>query len=245
MIYVGLDDTDVIDSPGTNQIAKGLAAQLIDLGSCKHIVRHQLFFDSRVPYTSKNGSASMWLEPHGHGAIELDAWIARIVPYVQQHAAKGSDPGVCVAVEVPSAITEFGRRCQTEIMTQAYARALANQYSIYLTGLGGTQDGVIGALAAVGLAQTIDDGRIVLLNNSDHIAGVTSVESLHQLGIHVWNVSADAEVQSGHVDVGKHLRPNLQGGRIVLFVEPSQGMDRLPLPHGPTSTPTRWRALKR
>ena len=61
MIIVGIDDTDIIDSPGTNQLAR-LILKKIGSSACDSIIiRHQLFFDPRVPYTSKNGSASISL----------------------------------------------------------------------------------------------------------------------------------------------------------------------------------------
>src|SRR5437870_2586916 len=58
LIYVGIDDTDTLDTPGTNQLARALAAQIASTHECLLIVRHQLLDDPRVPYTSKNGSAS-------------------------------------------------------------------------------------------------------------------------------------------------------------------------------------------
>ena len=56
MIYVGIDDTDTVDTPGTNQLAKALVMRLARDYECVSIVRHQLLFDPRIPYTSKNGS---------------------------------------------------------------------------------------------------------------------------------------------------------------------------------------------
>ena len=64
MIYVGIDDTDVIGSPGTNQLARAIVRRLGDVAKGAIVCRHQLFFDPRVPYTSQNGSASIQL-PHG------------------------------------------------------------------------------------------------------------------------------------------------------------------------------------
>jgi|GEM_PF-3462275 len=61
--FLGLDDTDILGSPGTNQIAMALAIKLKDLGiETTLILRHQLWYDSSVPYPSKNGSASMQLK---------------------------------------------------------------------------------------------------------------------------------------------------------------------------------------
>ena len=54
MIYVGIDDTDMPGTPGTNQLARRLVAALPAGFALRVALRHQLFFDSRVPYTSKN-----------------------------------------------------------------------------------------------------------------------------------------------------------------------------------------------
>ena len=55
MIFVGIDDTDTLDTPGTNQLARALACRLSERCDLVRITRHQLLFDPRVPYTSKNG----------------------------------------------------------------------------------------------------------------------------------------------------------------------------------------------
>ena len=59
MIIVGIDDTDTIDSPGTNQLAKAIVQKVATEWRCVRIVRHQLLDDPRVHYTSQNGSASI------------------------------------------------------------------------------------------------------------------------------------------------------------------------------------------
>jgi len=50
---------------------------------------------------------------------------------------------------------------QYRVVTQEEARRLASLSAIYLEGLGGTEGGVIGALAAVGPASTNCEGRVV------------------------------------------------------------------------------------
>jgi hypothetical protein len=64
VLYIGIDDTDVIGSPGTNQLARAIVRRLGPLAHGSIVCRHQLFFDARVPYTSQNGSASIQL-PRG------------------------------------------------------------------------------------------------------------------------------------------------------------------------------------
>jgi hypothetical protein len=86
--------------------------------------------------------------------------------------------------------------------------------------LGGTEDGVIGALAAVGLIAGQNDGRVVHIGKwPDDLSGQQPIGKLHDRGVEVRQLHTGANVSGGHVDVGKHLRPNLRDGRIVLFVD--------------------------
>lgn len=227
MIYVGLDDTDTLDSPGTNQLAKAIVRQLADRFRCVMIIRHQLLDDPRVPYTSKNGSASILLEPTvrtnsvSENAI-CEELFAEFRAGLKERFVTGSDPGLCLAMEVPGEIAEYGRRCQKELMPQTTARELAAKYRIRLEGLGGTEDGVIGALAAIGLAATANDGRIVQLGTwPDDLAGPEPIDVLHSRSVDVRCLETNEAIREGVVDVGKHLRPNYRNGRAVLFVKPA------------------------
>lgn len=226
MIYVGLDDTDTRDSPGTNQIAKAIVADLADRFECVFIIRHQLLDDPRVPYTSKNGSASIWLEPIANGLQKAsdkelcDLLFEEFRARLKEHHVPGSDPGLCITREVPRAIIDYGQQCQRRLMSQSIARELAQEHHIRLEGLGGTQDGVIGALAAVGLAAGRDDGRIVKLGTwPDDLTGPHPLETLRARNVLVRHAETQQGIERGIVDVGKHLRPNYRQGDVVLFVE--------------------------
>lgn len=225
MILVGIDDTDTLDSPGTNQLARAIAARVAERCRCLRIVRHQLLEDPRVPCTSKNGSASLRLESHHPEDIDFLRDECRAV--MQDWFVMGSDPGLCVARTISEEVIEFGRRCQREMIDQAAAMALAARAGIHLEGLGGTNGGVIGALAAVGLAAGNDDGRVVQLGQwPDDLSGSTDIGAIHERGIEVQRLDSREPVTAGAVDVGKHLRPNIRQGRIMLFVDPSEGIWR-------------------
>ncbi len=223
MIWIGIDDTDVLDSRGTNQLARALVAAVANEWHCVRIVRHQLFDDPRVPYTSKNGSASIALEPVA-GAVS-EASVRTLIDVLRAGMLAdfipGSDPGLCVATQVSQAVNDFGRQCQTRLVTQEEARKLAADEGLHLEGLGGTEGGVIGALAAVGLAATLNDGRVVQIGNwSDDLQGNVPVAALAQRGVIVRNYLSGEMVSTGQIDLGKKLRPNLRDGRHVLFVQP-------------------------
>ena len=217
MIYVGIDDTDTLDTPGTNHLARALVARVARSWELLRITRHQLFFDPRVPYTSGNGSASILLRPRYQ--MPLDGLIDELRAGMREWFKVGSDPGLCVTETVPADVIALGRRTKDEIVRQHEARDLARTCGIHLEGLGGTEDGVIGALAAVGLAATGDDGRVVHIGDwPDDLAGPQPVKQIEQRGVEVRCYVTGNAVKSGAVDVGKHLRPNMSGGEIVLFV---------------------------
>ncbi|HET9983974.1 MAG TPA: hypothetical protein VFQ38_10320 [Longimicrobiales bacterium] len=245
MILVGIDDTDTPESAGTNQLARRLVASLPPGFEALLVLRHQLLFDPRVPYTSKNGSASILLREEPGAAV--DALLDALRREMRAWYVPGSDPGLCVATEAPANVVAFGRRCQRELVGQAEARALAADAGIHLEGLGGTEDGVIGALAAVGLLASADDGRVVHRPGwswPDAFAGPRPVAEVRARGVDaVLEHRSGAEVAGGSVDVGKHLRPAYRGGRVVLFVEAAQP-DGAPSAEPGGARAAEWRALK-
>jgi hypothetical protein len=219
MIYVGIDDTDLLDTPGTNQLARALADRVASHFLCHYIIRHQLLEDPRVPCTSKNGCASILLE--SRSLTPLSWLIDELRAGMRERYVSGSDPGLCVVDQrVPAEVIAWGERCCRELVSQDEALALAAATAIHLEGLGGTNGGVIGALAAVGRAATGNDGRIVRLENyPDDLSGTQSCDTLRKRGVSVWHLESDAEIVSGTVDVGKHLRPSFRRGQAILFVE--------------------------
>lgn len=231
MIRIGIDDTDIVGSPGTNQLARAIVRDLADRADLVRITRHQLLDDPRVPYTSQNGSASILLNPTGPLSLEevIGACRVRMLDWF----IVGSDPGLCVSDHVPSEVIEWGQRCKTDLVTKAMAYELAQSWGLHLEGLGGTEGGVIGALAAIGLAETEDDGRLVNWQLwPDDLTADVSIEVIRHREIDVVVRDTGEQLTTGTVHVGKHLRPNLSRGRATLWVEPGE--------RGPHT----WKALK-
>ena len=224
MIYVGIDDTDMPGTPGTNHFCRALVNRLSSDFHCRLIVRHQLLFDQRIPYTSKNSSASIQLMPHDQSEAKgshrdlLDTLKGQIRAFIQERYLPGSDPGFCVTRHVPAEIAKFGQRCQQDVVKQAEARQLAKTHGIHLEGCGGTEDGVIGSLAAVGLASTGDDGRIVQIGAwPDDLSGHQPVEELRSRDVIVVSHQSNDSITDGTIDIGKRLRPSYRDDRIVLY----------------------------
>ena len=233
MIYVGIDDTDVIGSPGTNQLARAIVRRLGDVAKGAIVCRHQLFFDPRVPYTSQNGSASIQL-PRGETmprAQLADAVREEMLAFF----VEGSDPGLAIATVATGDMTAFARRAKSDVVTQSDARTVAQRSDCHLEGLGGTNQGIIGALAAVAFAAGGDDGRVVHLEEwpwPDPFSGMQSVAAVRARGVAEIRTTAGPPFTGDLIDIGKHIRPNWRGGRIVMFVEP------------PAETGLPWRARK-
>jgi hypothetical protein len=237
VIFVGIDDTDIIGTPGTNQLARAILKRLGEAARDAIICRHQLFFDPRVPYTSKNGSASIQL-PHAEG-IALGSLTNMIREVMRDWFVTGSDPGLCIATSVPDAIKAFALRCKCELVIQEEAKSVAARAGCHLEGLGGTEQGVIGALAAVGLVAGGEDGRVVHLNSwpypDESFSGPRSINEILDRGIHeIRQIDSNEEVRLGPIDIGKHLRPNWRGSRIVLHVVASPD----------AASPAPWQAVK-
>jgi len=216
LLIVGLDDTDTHESRGTGHLARVIAAALADDYSVVGVTRHQLLVDPRVPYTAKNSCAAILLTPNSYE--DPRAVLARTEAVMRQHFNPGSDPGLCVATRVPEAVTDFGRRAQRDVVSQAEARRLAAAHAIPLLGLGGTEDGVIGALAAVGLAAQGDDGRYVLAGRSRRLTGLQPVSAVLEAGVATVETLGGDEVTSGLILTDK-LRPARRGARPVAVVE--------------------------
>lgn len=236
MIYVGIDDTDTIDHPGTNQLARHLIRELAAKYRAHTIVRHQLLEDPRVPCTSKNGCASILLEPlepqanaNHRGETPLSSpkvdpqLIDSLRLLMLAWCPNGSDPGLCVADRVPPSVVDWGQRCKRELVTQSDAYRIATEAGIYLEGLGGTQDGVIGALAAIGLVATKNDGRITYSGAAPQdwyeVTGRMAVDEIHAHGVdEIRRLDNGEIVTEATIIVAKRLRPNYRSGRKVLYI---------------------------
>jgi tRNA(Ile2) C34 agmatinyltransferase TiaS len=216
MIFIGLDDTDNLESRGTGHLARNIAATLAVDYSVLGVTRHQLLEDPRVPCTKNNSTAAITLDANGN--LDTHTLLERVRALMLDDFQAGSDPGLCVAQFVPQAIVEFGRQAQRQLVTQDDARALATAHSILLVGLGGDEDGVIGALAAVGLASTGEDGRYVQVGRSRELRGLQLVSALLDAGVFAVQTTDGQPVTEGLVQTDK-LRPARRGGRPIAVVE--------------------------
>ena len=219
---VGIDDTDDAESRGTGHLVRDIGARIAAAGLAEvhGIRRHQLFFDPRIPYTSHNSSLCLDADIAPDRAEELAAYCRG---YLRAESAKDADAGLCIVAwsKVSADVIAFGRRAKTEIVTQQEARTLAARHGILLEGLTGDEGGVIGALAAVGLRRTDNDGRFNWRRGTREAEPLISVEKLlRTTGIDaVESVSGRTVNAHDVIDVRPWPRAILAEGRAVLLVE--------------------------
>ncbi len=213
--FIGLDDTDNAESRGTGHLARFMADALAQDFRVHGVTRHQLLFDERVPMTAKNSCAGLLFEGDSYPLAEIAAYARKIM---LDDFQPGSDPGLCVANAVPAEVSAFGRRAQQQIVTQAEARQLAADSHLHLEGLGGDEGGVIGALAALGLLASGNDGRYVQVGSIRALEGLQPLEAILAAGVAAVQTLAGQPVTEGRV-LAEKLRPARRGGQPVLFVE--------------------------
>lgn len=222
-VYIGFDDTDNPDSEfGTGKVARSYEKLISGKGRVWGVVRQQLLVDPRIPYTSHNSAACVIVDIEDSSSA---GWLAGLAAgHVEGMAAAGSDPGLCLACEGDPALPGlmvFGRCCTERIMTQQDARRAAGR--AHLSGHGGTDDGIIGAAAAVGLTASGWSGRFIEFSGLRQVPDPVSVESLRGKGIRVVSLDRDAACPGPPemVHTRGWLRPRLWGCEAVLPVLPS------------------------
>ncbi len=222
-IYIGYDDTDVLDSEfGTGKVARRLESGLPAGCRVWGVVRQQLLVDPRIPYTSHNSSACVVIEAPGD--FPARSLLPAAIAHLERSAAPGSDPGLCfVPADDPSlpALMNFGRLCTQRIMTQAEARQSTGVS--HLSGHGGDDGGIIGAAAAVGLTASGWSGRFIEYGNLRAFTDPVTVEELAAKGIRVVSLERDAvfPAPGDLIRTNKWLRPRLWGHEAVLPVLPA------------------------
>ncbi len=218
-IYACIDDTDMPGTRGTNRLAIAIVRSLIGHWRCRSITKHPHLRHADIPYTHGNNSCCMIFEPGpGQQAEELIAILRRemLADFIE-----GSDPGLCVTSAVPREVMDWAERSRREVLTMEEARAIAARHGIHLEGLGGTNQGIIGALAGLGSAATGQPGQYLMLDQRElDFGGLLQPEALADLGITRFvDAHSDEVLAPAPLEVPKKLRPTMRGGAPLVYVE--------------------------
>ncbi|OBJ26067.1 hypothetical protein [Mycobacterium sp. 1245801.1] len=229
-LLIGIDDTDNPYTPGTGRRARALLRELqaAGLGSPAGATRHQLLVDDRIPYTSHNSSACLaWRSPGGDPHAVRTAIIEFAGHFLETVCPPDADPGLAVVVPGELAgsaarLVDFGLRAKREVLCANEARELARTLGIHLSGHGGTREGTTGALAAVGLHLSGNDGLFITLPGIRKLPDRATIETVFDLTpIDLARDDAFRQPRPGEmIDLGDWVRPVLLDGLAVLLLEP-------------------------
>ncbi len=231
-ILVSIDDTDNLESRGTGELAVELT-RLIETnnwGQCSFISRHQLLVHPDIPYTSHNSSMCF------SARFTHSAWVEQFIglagDFLAWESASGSDPGLCVVCLSDSldrqALTRFGSLAKQQVLCKEDAYGLAKEHEIHLSEHGGSGQGVIGALAGVGLRLGGNDGR---LKGWLRYPGDQDIMSVAELCAHphvdrVQTLEGTLLSQKERVFVRERPKSVLLDGQLVLLVNTNTGASK-------------------
>ncbi|PWR72539.1 ABC transporter substrate-binding protein [Methanospirillum lacunae] len=223
VVYLALDDTDMPDSIGTGRLARFIADEMGKKYPVLCVTRHQFYVHPDIPYTSHNSGAVIHfadIPPESESQFCDEA-----IALMREKFILGSDPGLCFArhEQIIAPVITFGQDAKTKVLTQDQARKLAYNLNIFLIGLGGTNGGIIGALAGVGLAATGCDGRFLLVGTIRSREGDQEVKEILKTGIEEVLTIDGRVVTDGMIRIRKFPQPVRIMGRPVLLVEELEG----------------------
>jgi len=221
IVYIGIDDTDNLDSRGTGYQARALGLSLAEAGlfELKSITRHQLLFDKRIPYTSHNSSACLV----GDCNVLISMLIEHCKTFLVRESAFDSDAGLCVAQEseINRDIVAYGNLAKHEVLTMDDAFRVISGTGIYLEGFKNLKIGIIGSLAGVALRAGAEDGRLLWLKNMRETMGIFTIQDF----LEVVPVDRVVDMQLNEIPLHATIqitdwcRPVMKGGMITLIAE--------------------------
>lgn len=234
--YIGIDDTDNLESRGTGHRARQLGTMLEEAGIARLIciTRHQLLVHKDIPYTSHNSSACLLMDCDPDKDAELTAFCRE---FLLRESAPGSDAGLCIAPSsvINHGIENLGKNAKKIVLNKPLAHELASLNNIFLEGLTGEKIGVIGALAAVGLRHAGNDGRVLWLPMLRETEGIfTSTDLKARLMVDRITTREGIEIPNQDtIKADTWIRPVMRDNKITLIVEKSEDHGQYKWQHVP------------
>jgi len=234
--YIGIDDTDNLQSRGTGHRARQMGIMLQEAGIAELlcITRHQLLVHEDIPFTSHNSSACLLVNSEPGRKNDIVNFCR---DFLLRESAPGSDAGLCVATqfEITKDIEAWGENAKRIVLNKKSAHQLASDYGIYLEGLTGEKIGVIGSLAAVGLRYKGNDGRVLWLPFLRETEGIFTVGELKdRLCVDLVTGRDGDPVQSGDLVMADGwIRPIMRQKAITLLVDQTENHEKYKWQHVP------------
>jgi tRNA(Ile2) C34 agmatinyltransferase TiaS len=211
-VLVGIDDTDVAGgATSTARLARELGETLNGQARFIGSLGHILF--SGVSATTNNKASCVVLDCEEPSA--LDELFERIVDYVEWRASLASSPGIVMASAKMAGLVELGcESARREIrMNEVVPLLVEHRFKGF-----GSQRGLIGAAAAIGLTARGWSGRWLEFGNLRRFERAVQVRELTEQRIYTVSIETDAEAPAPEdwIDTHGWLRPQLIAGAAAL-----------------------------
>jgi len=232
---IGIDDTDSATSEGTGTHACRLGRLIEErrFGRLISVTRHQLLRHPDIYYTSANTSDCLLIDTEKEARRDMELTCRE---FLRRNSAPASDPGFALAAwpDISPEVVAWGKQAKHLQLFRSTAIALARSANISIAGFHGSGIGVIGALAAVGLYFSGDDGRFIWLPGLDRLKGTLTLPALLNICYidRVENLRGRRPLERDLVYLGDAPTPVLRDGKSVLLLDAASRED-----------PYQWRVL--
>jgi len=218
---LGIDDTDSPTSQDTYALALSLGRQMESLSIARlvNLSCHQLWQYPSVSHTSENIASCLLLDAESDRLREIDLLCRQTL---LRESAPGSNAGYALAAwnQFDPDVVVWGKTCKLTSLNRLDGIALARRCEIAIAGILGNGNGVIGALAAVGLRFEGNDGWIQWMPGLDSLRGVFTAMELTQR-VSIDGIETERHKRPAITDriiINDRLKPILLDGRIILPV---------------------------
>ena len=224
-IYVGIDNTSNNESVGTAKFARSIATKISDKYPIYGVSRHQFYQHPDINYSTHNFGAVIHINLDD--AKYVDKIFMTIKKIIESEYNEGSNPclGVSHTNQITPAVINYGHDAKKSILTHKRAYNLALNSHIKLEGFGKTKNGVIGAIAGIGLAATRNDGRFLQIGSIRSIKEPQPVENFIAAGVEKIFTLDGRRITEGIIfnNDNKPVKPSPINGEIILFVSEENG----------------------
>jgi hypothetical protein len=219
---IGIDDTGYLDQHLTTKLMRSWLSQMVEqsLIHSEGITRHQLFESEKISSSYKNRSLAFTFNT-SQSIFEIED---QLVDFIRTASSPHANPAIAILSRHSDSLhaLAFGRRCKNELLKLSDSEQYASESNVLLRGLGGNRNGMIGALAAVGLRAGGGDGIFVHIDGLEGLKGDQSAGDIRNNSAlqHIVDISSGEELdRDDMVKIDSYLRPNLINGGPTQYVQ--------------------------
>ncbi len=222
---IGIDDTDSASGVGNADtgalaIRLGHTIQERRFGYMLAVTRHQLLRHTDLPCTTDNSAICLLVEAGADARRDLELTCRE---FILRQSAPASDPGFALAAwsNLSSAIDTWGQQAKHMRLQRGTAVDLARSHGIAVAGFHGNGSGVIGALAALGLRSSGNDGHFIWLPGLDGVKGTLTMPALLNICAidRIENFRGRNPLERELIKLGDSPTVLLRGGQSLLLLD--------------------------